>query len=314
MINEADETPHRLLVIDDDPLIHRLVQIHLKPDPILVQCVSSGEEGLEAVQNDHPNVILLDQHMPGINGSQVLDWLNERSEFADIPVIMISSTHDTSAIVQCFDLGAMDYVTKPFNPLELRARVRSAIRMDSLVKKLADQALVDQLTGLWNRAFFVQRLEEEIKVAQRNHTPLSLIFCDLDKFKNLNDTRGHQFGDWVLQKFGEILSSGRASDIACRYGGEEFVIILPNTDCPEAELVAERYRERIRAEVWDEYSFEKLMVTASFGVADLDLIKEPTMDALISAADMALYEAKGSGRDRVVAAHLMDDSNARESA
>lgn len=174
--------------------------------------------------------------------------------------------------------------------------------MQHLVKMLAHKAQIDGLSGLWNRRYFDQRLLQELSEANRHHRPLSLIMCDLDRFKRLNDQFGHPFGDQVIWRMAQILSSGRNSDVVCRYGGEEFGVILPSTTLERAHEVAERYRSQIEDHRWNDQP--DLIVTGSFGVADLQFMpKGSTPEDLIKAADSALYRAKQAGRNRVELAH-----------
>jgi diguanylate cyclase (GGDEF)-like protein len=166
---------------------------------------------------------------------------------------------------------------------------------------LAQRAQLDGLTALWNRAYFEQRLNAEFSEARRHGRALSLVMCDIDHFKSVNDRYGHPFGDEVLAQFAQILGASRASDVPCRYGGEEFGIILPNTVLAEATEVAERIRAAFEAHRWRRYP--DLVLTASFGIAEvtnlLHLSGEPTKDLLVSRADQALYAAKRAGRNRV---------------
>jgi len=174
--------------------------------------------------------------------------------------------------------------------------------MQHLVKMLAHKAQIDGLSGLWNRRYFDQRLLQEFSEAQRHQRPLSLIICDVDRFKRLNDQFGHPFGDRVVERVAQILSSGRGSDIACRYGGEEFGVILPSTPLERALEVAERHREGIESQMWT--GQPDLVVTTSFGVADLQRLDPgASMKDLVEAADAALRNAKNSGRNRVENAH-----------
>ncbi|UCD74144.1 MAG: diguanylate cyclase [Phycisphaerales bacterium] len=291
--------PHepRLLAIDDSELIHRLLKARLKHEHIEIHSACSGLQGLEIARTLMPDVILLDIDMPGIDGFEVLRRLRAEPALHDIPVIFISSQSNTMDKVRGLDLGAHDFVTKPFDLTELKARVRSALRVRQLIRMLAQRAQLDGLTGLWNHAYFTQRLEEEIANSQRHETSLSLIMCDLDRFKNINDEFGHPFGDHVLEMFSQLLADGRVGDIPCRYGGEEFTLILPQTTIEEAGQVADRLREKVKSLVWEGHP--ELTLTASFGVTDLYRAGAPTIEAVVAAADQALYAAKQDGRDRV---------------
>lgn len=287
----------RLLAIDDSELIHRLLKARLKHERIEIHSACSGSRGLEIARTLRPDVILLDIEMPGMDGFEVLRQLRSEPDLNDVPVIFLSSQSSTTDKVRALDLGAHDFVAKPFDLAELKARVRSALRVRQLILMLAQRAQVDGLTGLWNHTYFRQRLEEEIAAAARHSTPLSLIICDLDRFKSVNDTLGHPFGDHVLEVFSQLLADGRINDIPCRYGGEEFALILPRTTIDEAEQVAERIREKTRSLQWGEHP--ELRITASFGATDLFRAGEQTVKAMIATADEALYAAKQDGRDRV---------------
>jgi diguanylate cyclase (GGDEF)-like protein len=236
--------------------------------------------------------------MRGMDGFQVLQALKDDVNLQDIPVIFISATASMEDRVRAIDHGAIDFVAKPFEVVELKARVRSALRIHQMVKMLAQKAQVDGLTGLWNRTYFDRRLHQEVSEAVRHGRSVSLVMCDVDGFKRLNDDCGHPFGDAVLERVARILQGGRSSDIACRYGGEEFGIILPNTMGTEAVDVAERYRVAIEAETWPGPSGR--VITASFGVSDLSLLAgSQGSEDLIASADAALYRAKMNGRNRI---------------
>ena len=245
-----------------------------------------------------PDVILLDVEMSDMNGFDVLRELKADPALHDIPVIFLSGTVDTKGKVRGLDLGAVDFITKPFDVTELKARLRSALRMQQLVRMLAQRAQLDGLTGLWNRAYFDEYLATEMAEADRHHRPLSLVLCDIDRFKQVNDTHGHPFGDIVLERFAHLLSNQRAGDVACRYGGEEFGIILPSTNSEEAAHVADRIREALQALRWD--GLENVVITASFGVTDLLAVDGSlTPENMVLAADRALYAAKDGGRNCV---------------
>ncbi len=294
-----------LLAIDGSEEIHRLLKDRLRHARLEIHGATSGEKGLVMAQALLPDVILLDLDLPDRDGFSVLRDLKANSRTHDIPVSFVSGSSETTSKVKGFDMGAIDFVTKPFDIAELKARVRSAVRLRSLINMLAQRARIDGLTGLWNRTFFDQRLSEELADARRYSTTLSLIMADLDGFKALNDTHGHPFGDQVLEEFSKLLTHGRQGDIPCRYGGEEFCVILPHTSARAAVRVAERLREALKALHWDGHDGQ--VVTASFGVADLEAVADPDPKALILAADQALYAAKQAGRDRVVVAAKPND-------
>jgi diguanylate cyclase (GGDEF)-like protein len=288
----------KVLAIDDSELIHRLLRVRLQHEPLEIHGSMDAREGLELARRMVPDVILLDIEMRGMDGFQVLKALKDDVNLQDIPVIFISATASMEDRVRAIDHGAIDFVAKPFEVVELKARVRSAIRIHQMVKMLAQKAQVDGLTGLWNRTYFDRRLLQEVAEAVRHGRSVSLVMCDVDGFKKLNDECGHPYGDAVLERVARILQGGRSSDIACRYGGEEFGIILPNTLGAEAVEVAERYREAIASESWP--GTPARMITASFGVSDLTLLSGTQgSDDLVASADAALFRAKANGRNRI---------------
>ena len=295
----SDEAPSpRLLAIDDSELIHRLLQVRLQGERLELHGALSAQEGLQKARELMPEVILLDIELDTMDGFEVLAHLKSDPKTQDIAVIFISAVSDTMDRVRGLDLGAVDFIAKPFEVAELKARVRSALRMQHLVKMLEHRAQIDSLSGLWNRRYFDQRLQQEWSEARRHGRSLSLIMCDVDRFKRLNDQFGHPFGDQVIERVAQILSGGRGSDITCRYGGEEFGVILPSTAAERALEVAERHRVAIESHTWSGH--DDVIVTSSFGVADLkSLPTDAGMEQLVQAADMALYRAKQSGRNRV---------------
>lgn len=301
-----------LLAIDDSDLIHRLLRARLKNEQIQIQCAADGPRGLSMARALQPSVILLDLEMPGMDGFAVLEQLKSDPITREIPVIVLSSNEDTDSKVRGLDMGAIDFVTKPFDLAELRARVRTALRTQRLIKMLAQRAQIDGLTGLWNRAYLDQRLAQELSTASRHDRPLSFMLCDLDHFKKINDTYGHPVGDRVLEEFARMLTRARQSDVPCRYGGEEFALIMPDTAAIDAAVVAERIRTLTQA--MHVPGLTDLAVTVSMGVADCCCLTEPSVAALIAAADEALYDAKQGGRNRVMIANPDPATALRRSA
>ena len=229
----------RILAIDDSPDIHQLLSARLGNLNVEMQHAMTGASGYEKALQDPPDLILLDVMMPDASGFEICRRLKATSETAAVPVIFLTGEADVEQKVRGFDVGAIDYIQKPFDTAELTARVRSALRTKRYFDMLAERAMLDGLTGLWNRTQFDQQLYKETSCALRYDCSLSLVMMDIDRFKEINDTHGHPFGDQVLQSIGELLRSWtRNTDLPCRYGGEEFGIILRETDLEGAVQTA----------------------------------------------------------------------------
>ncbi len=295
-----------VLLVDDSQDVHRLLRARLRSEDLELVDVYSGAEAVALAQEKHPALILLDLNMPGMDGFEVLRALKDDPTTLEIPVIVLSGLQSPHDKVTAFDLGAVDYVTKPFELTELRVRIRSALRMHRLLQMLANRARIDGLTGLWNRAYFNQRWEEEHSRHHRHGHPLTIALLDLDHFKSINDTYGHPAGDAVLQGMAAILQrEARASDVPCRYGGEEFALILPDTSPDNAGIVCERIRAAVENTVWPRHPERR--VTCSIGLMGAHGPSETCLPAQdwLESADRALYTAKKSGRNRIVAAPSM---------
>jgi two-component system cell cycle response regulator len=293
-----------VLAIDDSPDIHRLLEVRLRPEGLVLHHALTADEGLAKAIELKPDLILLDVHLPVLSGLEVCHRLKNDPLTAGIPVIFLTGASAVQTKVQGFDMGAVDYVVKPFEPAELRARVRAALRTKRFQDLLAARSHVDGLTGVWNRTYFNQRFGEEIAAAKRYGRVVSLVMLDLDHFKGHNDSFGHPFGDQVLQAVGDILHAVlRATDAPCRFGGEEFALILTETDEPGAQVTAERVRRQI-----EQCEFRpkdrQIHVTASLGLASSAMFDAKFLDvpSLLIAADDALYRAKHEGRNRVCVA------------
>jgi len=298
---ETSDNIPRILLIDPSALMHRLLRTRLQLEHVEILSATRGEEGVQKALELLPDVILLETEFPPeerVDGFELLQRLKEDARTKDISVIFVSESRETMDRVRGLDLGAVDFVQKPFEMAELKARVRTALRMQKLLRMLAQCAQRDGLTALWNRSYLDQRLAAEHSEAQRHGRSLSVILCDIDHFKSVNDRYGHPFGDEVLAHFATILAGGRASDVPCRYGGEEFAVILPATTVDEATEVAERFRSSFEAHRWRRHP--DLVLTASFGVAALSPLQPMlTASELVQRADDALYHAKRGGRNRV---------------
>jgi two-component system cell cycle response regulator len=287
----------RVLSIDDSVLIHRLLKAHLRHERVELHCALNGADGLRMAKALNPDAVLLDVDMPDLDGFAVLSALKAEAVTQHIPVILVSGSCTTDDRVRGLDLGAVDFVVKPFEIAELKARVRSALRTTRLIKLLAQRAQIDGLTGLWNRTYFDERLAQELASAERHGDNVALVLCDIDHFKAVNDKFGHPVGDLVLEEFARVLSGSRITDITCRYGGEEFGMIIPRADAAQGAIAAERLRAAVERFEWPDRP--SLRVTASFGVADRVVAGSFVPSEVVAAADRALYLAKQTGRNRV---------------
>jgi len=294
---DGEDRGRRILIIDDAEDTHVLLRKKLGDGGYEVLSAYDGREGLSVARSTDVALILLDLDMPTMDGFEVLRELKDDESLMHTPVIVLSGSNNAQDMITGLELGAVDFVPKPFDFAELRARVRSALRIYKLMGMLAQRAQIDGLTGLWNRAHFDQQLSAEISDSRRSGRPLTLAFCDLDRFKSINDSYGHPAGDAVLEGFARILLSElRQHDLACRYGGEEFALILRNTSEAEAAVVLERIRARLESHSWPLHP--ERAVTASFGIASW-IGEEEGPVGLVARADAALYEAKSRGRNRV---------------
>jgi two-component system, cell cycle response regulator len=300
-----DQTP-AVLIIDDSPEVHRLLKARLRHEEIELLSAHSGEEGLRMAFGSRPALILLDLDMADMDGFEVLRRLKDGPETLEVPVIVLSGLHSAQDKVSAFDLGAMDYITKPFNFTELRVRVRSALRLNRLVQMLAQRAHIDGLTGLWNRAHFDARWKEEVAETIRHSRALSLAMMDIDHFKAINDAFGHPAGDAVLQGLARIFEREcRREDIACRYGGEEFTLIMPETRPDDAARVCQRIRSAVREMVWPRHPDRN--VTLSIGIAGCSRAMQIQAAQWLDVADRTLYSAKQAGRDTLLITDLDPD-------
>jgi diguanylate cyclase (GGDEF)-like protein len=287
----------KVLIVDDSEDALRLARQRLASENVDIACARTGQEGLELVRAEKPDLVLLDVNMPGMSGFDVCREIKSDGDICGIPVVFLSGSGGTEDRVKGLDLGAVDFVTKPFDAFELRARVRAALRTKALQDMLAEQAQIDPLTGLANRRGLHQRLSQEWARTQRQGGTLSLIMADIDHFKRINDAFGHPVGDSVLQAVAGVLKhEAREMDFPARHGGEEFTILVPGASVAEAGTLAERCRAGIEA-LSRPHNGQQVRATASLGVASS--VGHTSWEELVAAADDALYRAKRSGRNRV---------------
>ncbi len=295
----AERTEPRVLIVEDDPDVRMLLADLLSDDHEVIEA-EDGEEGVRLAREELPDVVLMDLFLPKLDGFGALEELKRDPRTAEIPVLFLSAERDEATRVRGLELGAADFVVKPFSAVELRARIARTLRAARQQEQLRAIAQTDALTGLPNYRAFRLRLDEELKRARRYQTPLAAVMIDLDNLKPINDQLGHAAGNRAIVALAEtVVAQLRETDFAARYGGDEFVILLPHTTAAEARALADRLRRAIRKV---EVDGTKMPLRASLGVAALAAGTEASADALIRAADAALYRAKRSGRDRVCVA------------
>ena len=294
----------RVLIIDDVPNNIEVLGEALSQD-YDVRFACSGQEGLTIAVADPPDVILLDVVMPEMDGFEVCRRLKDLDDLQNIPVIFVTARDAEEDQGIGLSLGAVDYITKPFNPALVRMRVRNHAESKRRADLLASLAMIDGLTHLPNRRRFDEQLELEWKRCQRDSLPLSLLLMDIDDFKGFNDRFGHGEGDTCLQRVADALAKAthRPTDLLARYGGEEFVALLPDTDALGAWQVGERLRVAVEAlGIPHAQAGAARVVTLSVGYATLEPDSEAAMmtpEGLLKAADEQLYAAKRDGRNRV---------------
>ncbi|HEX8652606.1 MAG TPA: diguanylate cyclase [Pyrinomonadaceae bacterium] len=303
-----------ILVADDEPINRSLIQRRLERAGYHVLTAQNGQEAVEKTRERLPDLVLLDIMMPVMDGLEACRLIKGDVTTQDIPVIFLSARDETEVKVSGLSLGANDYISKPFKAEELLARVDVAMRMKrerdhlrmSAAEALAqselaqERAMTDALTGMLNRYGLQRVLAHEHAEARRYNRPLSCLMIDLDNFKTINDTYGHSAGDTALQQVATILTEVvRRSDMVFRYGGEEFLVLLPETDLEGAASLAEKIRSATAARLFGEGD-RLFHLTLSAGASDLS--DNESGNDMIARADVALYQAKEQGRNRVEAA------------
>jgi len=310
-----------VLIVDDSENVRDLIIRTLREAALFDHYyqASDGIEGIKSLISTKVDLIICDLEMPRMDGFKFMSMVNSRHDLRDIPIIMLTGREDRDLKIKGLEQGACDYVTKPFDAGELVARVKVQLKIKALQdelkksnERLKELSNTDPLTNLFNRRYLTKALNSELLRAERTGDCLSLIILDIDHFKKVNDTYGHQNGDLVLSVIAaEAQTHLRCYDIAARYGGEEFVLVLPGTSLTGGMEVAERLREEIEA-----LSFappmDKLSLTISLGVAHFPSPLVDDMESLIRQADEALYRAKQKGRNRVEAMLMSADQQSRE--
>ncbi len=308
-------TPNQgtILVVDDQPANLKVLLSFLKEHRFGIRIAESGERALEVLKTFIPDIILLDVMMPGIDGFETCHLIKEQEETAEIPIIFISALDAIEDKISGFEAGGVDYITKPFQRIEVLTRINTHLRLrrkeqelikalDEVVKqqKIFKQlSITDELTGLYNRRHLNTILSQEFQRSLRHDNDLSCLMLDLDHFKQVNDQYGHDFGDIVLKTFSLIIQDViRSSDYAFRFGGEEFLILLPETNIEGAMQVGEKIRLRMTQEIISSGDIQTT-VKVSIGIASMRHHNPENCGRLLTLADKVLYSAKEGGRNQV---------------
>jgi two-component system, cell cycle response regulator len=291
-----------LLIVDDSLTIRTAIRKALEPTGLFRSYVEArnGNEALAAIAQSPVDVILCDIVMPDLDGFAFLQLLKANPAYADIPVLMLTGQESVAKKVAGLELGASDYVTKPFAKDELIARVRVHLKVKLLQDRLREASVTDYLTRRFNRRHFMEVFYREFERAKRHGHPLSLVILDVDHFKRINDSCGHVEGDRVLVDIAAIVGSNvRGADLVARYGGEEFVILLPHIGEAGALAVAEKVRAAVAAHVFPGLSPGPVTISLGLVTFHGEAPGTTTIDTVLMLADSALYAAKSAGRNCV---------------
>ncbi len=296
------------LIVDDNHGIRRMVATCLQCIGLSTLEAENGKQAFDLIAADinRIDMAIVDFNMPIMRGDEFIHLTRRLPEGEHLPLLSLSGCGETNAVLQMFRAGATDYLVKPFIAEELLARVQVHLQLrrymrhlEEMNRNLYDRAVNDGLTGLRNKRYFQEVFEEFFASALRARADISCLFFDLDHFKKVNDTCGHSFGDYVLKTIGALVKKNvRCGDLAARFGGEEFVLVLPNTGLEKAQLVAEKIRALVEAHLFSDQG-RQWPVTVSIGVASLREDHPANASDLLQLADQALYLAKESGRNRV---------------
>jgi diguanylate cyclase (GGDEF)-like protein len=294
----------KILLIDDDQHIYDAVRELLGEACDQILWANRPEAGIRLALHEAPDLILLDVNMPNMDGLKVCRHLKETERTRDIAILFLTVERNIDSLARALDLGGADYILKPFNEIDLRARVRAALRTKRMIDLLKEQARIDALTGLSNRAALDAALDSALASYQRLGHPFALLMLDVDHFKEINDLHGHGVGDDLLRQVAQALRVGsRPYDTPCRFGGDEFGVVLGQTQGPDADRAAARILQGLEGVALRREDGTEIVVTCSAGLASTSVLTpELGADDMIKAADTALYRAKREGRNRLCTA------------
>ncbi|WP_020589658.1 GGDEF domain-containing response regulator [Desulfobacter curvatus] len=292
----------KILISEDDPIFKTILENNLKKWGYQVVSTSDGRQAWDIIRKPGcPNVVISDWMMPEMDGLQLCRKVRAHEAPRYIYFIILTAKGEQQDILQGLEAGADDFLTKPIDYVELKYRIRIGERIIGLEEKVLELARKDSLTGTLNRRAFMEKLDQELERAARKNTPLSLLMTDIDHFKQVNDRYGHLSGDRVLKQFvSQMAQVIRPYDFIGRYGGEEFILCLPDCSIKEARDIAERMRSQIETTPMQiSTSRPPIHITASFGISLFSSACEKDPESLIKKADDALYSAKNDGRNCV---------------
>jgi two-component system cell cycle response regulator len=304
--NDAAVQDLQVLVVDDSPVYRKLVEHALEGNPYSLLFAKSGREALELFARHLPAIVITDWMMPDLSGLDLCQRLRSDAHRGYTYIILLTSIAEKDNVIKGLAAGADDYLTKPFDPGELLARIGVGRRIidlhrqiDAKNKLLEDMAHSDALTGLPNRRAIEEWAARQLRGAARHGFPYWVVLADLDSFKSINDTHGHVGGDALLQKFAALLKTIiRSSDICSRLGGDEFLLVITHVEAAAIIKTVERFRETLAAQQF-EIGSEKVSITASFGIAGFSGKETLDFTSLVRRADKALYAAKHAGRNLI---------------
>jgi len=285
--------------VDDVPANVEILSFHLEDEGYEVIEAQSGQQALSILQSSEKEIdlILLDVMMPVMSGLDVLAQVKRNPDTESIPVILVTANADDQNVAEGLDMGAFDYIIKPYSLMVLLARVRAALREKDRLDLLAKWATTDPLTELLNRRHFFELADRELKRSRRLKSELSFIILDIDHFKHVNDSFGHLVGDNVIILLANILKDAlRKLDFCCRFGGEEFVLCLPDTPSQGAWEVAERIRTQVACTPLLTPENKEVTIQISLGIASSK--RDQNVELVLKRADDALYQAKEAGRNQ----------------
>ncbi len=301
----------KILLVEDSKVQAGLVRDFLEKTGYEVIWAENGKSAIKTAKTMSVDIILLDLMLPDISGNEVCRWLKLNDNTRGIPIIMLTAKDAITDKVAGLEAGADDYLPKPYNEIELNARIYASLRtkalqdelrqknrqLENLLKQVEIMAITDQLTGIYNRRRLVTILEKEFRRTVRYKSPLTCLMIDIDHFKRINDKFSHHTGDMVIKETAQIIAEcAREIDTVARWGGEEFIALFPQTKKEDALRSAVRIIKKVSEHKFPEISNEQ--ITISIGIASVPDPSIDTEEKLIHASDMALYEAKKNGRNR----------------